>query len=388
MSQIFSPPQILFFRFFFFHFPHYQHMDTSKADQIADLVLNAFDKLPKKGKPLLQNNGDIQWTVLSGIVVEFENEELECVCLATGMKSLPNTKLSQCLGKVLHDSHAEILTIRAFNKFLLENYNNDRYFTASKKTFKPKVHLYVSEAPCGDASLGLLNHDQSYMWTDDLVRVTPSDDSPVSGRDHFHHVGLVRTKPARRTAPMTFSKSCSDKLALRQVTSLLLGPLEKLGTIEPIFLDTLIIPKSRFVEKDYKRAFRERLHSPTHYFKFATTNKEFMYQRRQEKCASCPQTVIWIKGYTTEVILNGVKMGSKPFSGKGQSMICRASIWNSVLKLQHEAMKNDDDEGVSKRRKYDSYVEWKQCKRRISLKNLAYKELGSWVPTAIDDFSI
>ncbi len=85
------------------------------------------------------------------------------------MKCLPQNKISQAQGVVLHDWHAEILVIRSFNHFLLE----ECYAVASSQKqssdyirirsqlerteshFQPfalkediSLHMYCSEAPC------------------------------------------------------------------------------------------------------------------------------------------------------------------------------------------------------------------------------------------------
>ena len=45
---------------------------------------------------------------------------LQCASLATGMKCLPVSKVPQANGNVLHDWHAEVLAIRGFNSWILE----------------------------------------------------------------------------------------------------------------------------------------------------------------------------------------------------------------------------------------------------------------------------
>src|SRR5271170_4400337 len=85
------------------------------------------------------------------------------------MKCLPQNKVSQAQGVVLHDWHAEIVAIRSFNLFLLREcqvlaesreQRSDylRQRTQSEMTdshFQPftlnedvSLHMYCSEAPC------------------------------------------------------------------------------------------------------------------------------------------------------------------------------------------------------------------------------------------------
>jgi tRNA-specific adenosine deaminase 1 len=85
------------------------------------------------------------------------------------MKCLPQNKISQARGTVLHDWHAEILAIRSFNRFLLEecyslafskkeesefvrvrkeDERTDSYFQPYELKDGIKLHMYCSEAPC------------------------------------------------------------------------------------------------------------------------------------------------------------------------------------------------------------------------------------------------
>ncbi|KAI5710634.1 hypothetical protein M8J75_010308 [Diaphorina citri] len=76
------------------------------ANQVSRLVIEKYNKLPKTGKP---NVNESQWTLLSGICLE-ENGQLSVVALATGTKCLGVTSYSRH-GDVLHDSHAEIVVL-------------------------------------------------------------------------------------------------------------------------------------------------------------------------------------------------------------------------------------------------------------------------------------
>lgn len=85
------------------------------------------------------------------------------------MKCLPQNKLSQARGVVLHDWHAEIVAIRSFNQFLLrecqalalsqkqsspylrlrrESEITDTHFQPFAINDDISLHMYCSEAPC------------------------------------------------------------------------------------------------------------------------------------------------------------------------------------------------------------------------------------------------
>jgi hypothetical protein len=109
---------------------------------------------------------------------------LKCASLATGMKCLPASKVPQANGNVLHDWHAEVLAIRGFNSWILEecallaqsgSEGEGQWIESSDGTtqesqqlgpgssplppFKLKpgvqIHMFCSQAPCGDASMEL-----------------------------------------------------------------------------------------------------------------------------------------------------------------------------------------------------------------------------------------
>jgi len=85
------------------------------------------------------------------------------------MKCLPQNKISQAQGLVLHDWHAEILAIRSLNRFLLEECHalasqektsseyvrfrspderNEFQFQPFALNNEIDLHMYCSEAPC------------------------------------------------------------------------------------------------------------------------------------------------------------------------------------------------------------------------------------------------
>ena len=95
------------------------------------------------------------------------------------MKCLPAVRVPKCNGISLHDWHAEILAIRTFNRFLLEECANFLQDGCSsfiletnceatddgKSSSCPfairddvKLHMYCSEAPCEI-------HDRSLLFS-------------------------------------------------------------------------------------------------------------------------------------------------------------------------------------------------------------------------------
>ncbi|KAL2023582.1 hypothetical protein VTK56DRAFT_2190 [Thermocarpiscus australiensis] len=266
------------------------------ADAVALAVLEEFRKLPAKRKPTVRDNGLREWVPLSGIVVKGPNF-LKCVALATGMKCLPASKLPQANGVALHDWHAEVLALRAFNRFVLDECrrlaedntaqsdflrrrsqaelsrspsNNDSppFWNGQPFAWREDLtlHMYCSEAPCGDASMELIISSQpdTTPWTippstasdSPTPTQTPSYPQPLLlGRGYFSQLGIVRRKPGRGDAPATASKSCSDKLALRQCTSALCALAALLVHPRGAYLATLVLPASQFSAAACARCF-------------------------------------------------------------------------------------------------------------------------------------
>lgn len=210
----------------------------------------------------------------------------------TGAKCLPASQISQCRGLVLHDCHAEILTIRAFNYWLLNECRDVLSSPTGEKTspyirhrsesknsndawppleLQPdvKIYMYCTCAPCGDASMELCMAAQEDPTPWELPPAPPSSnsndnatsqdaktDTLLVGRAHFSILGAVRRKPARMDAESTRSKSCSDKLALRQVSSLLSYETSLLVTpTENVYLAGIVLPEEEITRVGCERAF-------------------------------------------------------------------------------------------------------------------------------------
>lgn len=134
------------------------------------------------------------------------------------MKCLPAAKIPRAAGLVLHDWHAEVLAIRAFNLFLLqeclkilESQNYVSSFIRRRQESEMseangvqpfalcenlKIFMYCSEAPCGDASMELV------MEAQDDATPWPVTETPIleqipmlKGRANFSELGIVRRKP-------------------------------------------------------------------------------------------------------------------------------------------------------------------------------------------------
>ena len=133
------------------------------------------------------------------------------------MRCLPANKITEARDHVLHDWHAEVLCIRSFNYFLLKEClrlaeSSDHHSSilrwqspngdmpSDKQPFvireDVRIHMYSSQAPCGDASMELIMEaqDDPTPWP---VAAAETGDLPVvmRGRGNFAELGIVRRKP-------------------------------------------------------------------------------------------------------------------------------------------------------------------------------------------------
>jgi tRNA-specific adenosine deaminase 1 len=414
------------------------------------------------------------------------------------MKCLPQAKIVNAQGVVLHDWHAEVLAIRAFNRFLVDecrklviaakdNGNNGNESTREKeeatavvwrlprhtkeqesiqqhdepgkRTWQNQsfalapnisIHMYCSEAPCGDASMELIMQEQedATPWkipaipqvhatssTGETLSLLQQNLQPIpllqpslAGRAHFSRLGTVRRKPSRPDAPPTLSKSCSDKLALRQFTSLLSSLTSLLIYPENVYLSSLILPDSQLVQAACARCFEAegRLKHvvgvelgggyrfrPLH---ARATRREFTYSRRGLRSLDTKGTAetqatdhaMFIPSnisvvYTPsvqETLINGVLQGRKQSDERGASAVCRKMMWKAVdevIGLLGMQINNAEvpghqfvHEDVLAIKTYKDMKECQTLRERRRAKDLVQEQgLVGWVKNVGDDgFSI
>ncbi|QYS93399.1 A to I editase domain-containing protein [Trichoderma simmonsii] len=360
---------------------------TSRANLIARAVISQFEKLPSKRKPCIRDNGLHEWVPLSGIVAE-KDGMLTCLALATGMKCLPASKLGDAKGVAIHDWHAEILAIRTFNGYLLDEcqslidgsrddpqailqqsdslsmeMESDRYTRPFGVKHGVKLHMYCSEVPCGDASMELIMAAQEDASPWELPTPTPTpasvqpaiseSESALPGRAYFSQLGIVRRKPARGDAPPTLSKSCSDKIALKQCTSLLSSLASLFVNPANAYIDTLVLPESQYSAAACERAFsaagRMKPVAGKQWaegyafrpFTVEATTVEFEFskravQARSKVISASNLAATWSASGFEETILGGVLQGRKQFDIRGASKTSRRQMWIKSKELSDQ----------------------------------------------------
>ncbi|KAK4125321.1 hypothetical protein N657DRAFT_570234 [Parathielavia appendiculata] len=403
------------------------------------------------------------------------------------MKCLPASKLPQANGVALHDWHAEVLTIRAFNRFLLNECRRLAQDSSAESEYLLRrtgeelsassnspwhrqpftwrgyltLHMYCSEAPCGDASMELVMSSQADAtpWTippslspspspATSANTSPAANSPnpttsppspppppqpttLLGRGFFSHLGIVRRKPARGDAPPTHSKSCSDKLALKQCTSLLSSLTSLFVSPQHCYLSTLVLPAPQYSPAACRRCFsadakgdgngdggtavegrmaavRGRVWEGMGYgfvpFRVEITGKEFEFSRRgisaslgndgegekDIKVATSNLAVAWTAdGEVDEGLIGGVLQGRKAFDLRGASLTSRRRMWAAAMEVAGLL----DNEGIAKQLGKGTYDGLKEgellaARRRIK-EDVRAEALKGWLRNCGDgEFSL
>ena len=139
---------------------------------------------------------------------------------------------------------------------------------------------------------------------------TPQKKQLNRGRNNFGELGVVRTKPGRSDSLISYSKSCSDKLCLKQLVGICNATTSTLFK-DSIFLDYLVT--KNLPAKDFHRCFRTRFDlpevaHPLHLLTYDCDGYEFV--KSEEKSPSPLSLLHIVLLNVTQVLNNGVKNGS------------------------------------------------------------------------------
>jgi len=211
--------------------------ENSMAERVARCCIEKYASFQKRFKP-----SDNQWTILSGIVIEYLNKkdivskaadtqnrekngdgwrnQIKCVSLSTGMKCLGKSYRLPT-GEIINDSHAEVLCRRAFQRYIYSEIqscmnNKESILKYNTETGKFKIqdsirfHFYVSQAPCGDASTvslselqteeeKIINENKKRIFNEkqqnSVKQAKTENENILRGRLNYDKLGVLRTKP-------------------------------------------------------------------------------------------------------------------------------------------------------------------------------------------------
>ncbi|XP_024044624.1 tRNA-specific adenosine deaminase 1 isoform X1 [Citrus clementina] len=371
-------------------------MDTECwGDEVSKKVLWQYKSLPKKGKPQGR-----EVTVLAAFLISSPSKDLEVVALGTGTKCIGRSLLSPH-GDIVNDSHAEIVARRALLRFFytevlnkqkcsngIEGLRDDVFNNflfelgpTGKYRFREgwQLHLYISQLPCGDASLSSCHSAPRNFFSREGNSLSSVDElngskdgiceaSNLNNDDSLQHIGRVQRKPGR--GDTTLSVSCSDKIArwnavgVQELNDEVILPLISGALLsyflQPVYLSSITVGRSPNTSEDFpleehlKRSLYDRilplseeLSSPFQvnkpiFLAASVPPEEFQHSETASSTLTCGYSICWNKSGLHEVILGttGRKQGTSAkgaLSPSTQSSLCKNRLLQVFLSLKHES---------------------------------------------------
>ncbi|XP_078036791.1 tRNA-specific adenosine deaminase 1 isoform X2 [Augochlora pura] len=325
-------------------------------------------------------------------------------------------------GSRLHDSHAEVLTRRAFLRYLYEQIDllfsgagSDIFFLDEKRKINLKngisFHFFTSQTPCGDCSIfpkedytengappnKIRKHNYNEVWDvttepasneerqqniKDIYRTGAKCVKTADYQDlhqpgvYYHVVETLRTKPGRGNP--TLSLSCSDKMAKWNILGLQ-GAL--LSMIIPLIkMETVIVGGGcPFSLSAMERGLYTRFNKNMHKIKIIQSQVSFKQQRNDERKQPCPSSIIWcaVKHRNIEVAVEGRKQGATKKKKGSTLLVTRRALFETFLKICDKYKNSDSCVRHPKKITYLDCKKWSK-KYQTSWNMLKLESFRDW----------
>ena len=408
----------------------FKQVAENVTDAVMQLYFSKNGVITKNGKPDKEKN---EFTLLAGFVVEEmdgngfvcgkanTSSSFRCVALGTGTKCIPNAKRRKD-GCVLCDSHAEVVARRALVKWMHEEISKASTSTvvspqksvfvreAQTEMFRlkenVKLHFFISQPPCGDASvfkakekeeeeevmitvrevtkrkglkrmkMGGVTNGQPGVTGAKMVALSDDgkDDAKYKVDAEFgvseQETCRCRIKPGR--GDLTSSMSCSDKIA-KWIMLGFQGTLLSLVISHPMRMSTITIGSNAAqgddierIAQSSRRAFIDRVplslrdtllnseEPPRVVFINISTEKSeelqsFSSASRGKERVSCPTSINWFENCDKQEVTvgaTGFKAGA-PRPPSDAPLAISGNLWKKhVSRLSRRALVKDFIEKV------------------------------------------